>query len=159
MRTNKVLYYTGITMSMLMGVWHFFVPWMFQWYSYIPSEYEVLKVSINWVNLCFSLFLFGISLIMLLWGKKVLAYNKEAITIYGFLVTVWIFRVIIAVVNPCPPEANVWLSYGQFVGSILIMIMMLIPFIRIMKECMKNISSRFIDMHFHCQEINISLKK
>ena len=111
MRTNKVLYYTGMTMSMLMGVWHFFVPWMFQWYSYIPSEYEVLKVSINWVNLCFSLFLFGISLIMLLGGKKVLAYNKEA---------------------------NVWLSYGQFVGSILIMIMMLIPFIRIMKESMKN---------------------
>ena len=138
MKTSKVLYYVGVTMSMLMGLWHFFVPWMFQWYSYIPDEYEVLIVSINWVNLCFSLFLFGISLIMLLWGKKIFMYNKEAITIYGFLVIVWIFRAVIAVVNPCPPEANVWLSYGQFIGSILIVIMMIIPFAKVMKVSMKN---------------------
>lgn len=124
-------------MSMLMGLWHFFVPWMFQWYTYIPSQYEVLIVSINWVNLCFSLFLFGISLILLLWGKKIFEYNSEAITIYGFLVIVWIFRVIIAIVNPCPPEANVWMSYGQFLGSVFIMIMLLIPFIKIKNNCIK----------------------
>lgn len=137
MKKSKVLYYIGVIMSMLMGLWHFFVPWMFQWYSYIPNEYEVLVVSINWVNLCFSLFLFGISLILLLWGKKIFEYNKEAITIYGFLVVVWIFRVVIAIVNPCPPEANVWLSYGQFVGSVLIMTMLVIPFIKIKKQSIK----------------------
>ena len=135
MKKSKVFYYIGVLMSMLMGVWHFFVPRMFQWYSYIPREYEVLVVSINWVNLCFSLLLSGISLILLLWHKKVLACNQEAITIYGFLVIVWIFRVIIAIINPCPPEANVWLSYGQFAASVFIMIMLLVPFVVIKKQC------------------------
>ena len=75
---------------------------------------------------------------MLFWGKKIFAYNKEAITIYGFLVIVWIFRVVIAVINPCPPEANVWLSYGQLVGSVLIMSMLIIPFVKVMKTSTKN---------------------
>ena len=131
MRRSKILYYIGVTMSMMMGLWHFFVPRMFQWYAYIPSQYEVLSVSISWVNLCFSLLLFGISLILLLWGKKIFDYNHEAMTIYGFLVIVWIFRVMIAVFNPCPPEANAWMSYGQFWGYVFIMIMLLIPFIRL----------------------------
>lgn len=135
MKISKVFYYTGTAMSMLMGLWHFFVPWMFGWYSYIPKEYEVLTVSINWVNLCFSLLLFGISLILLLWGKKVFAYNREAITIYGFLVIVWIFRVILAIVDPCPPEANIWMSYGQLGGSVFIMTMLLIPFAIIKQQC------------------------
>ena len=65
--------------------------------------------------------------------RKLFEHNKEAITIYGFLVIVWIFRVVIAIINPCPPEANVWLSYGQFAGLILIAIMLLIPFVRIKK--------------------------
>ena len=138
MKKSKVCYYVGVVMSILIGLWHFFVPWMFQWYSYIPGEYEVLIVLINWVNLCFSLFLFGISFILLMWGKKVFACNQEAITIYGFFVIVWIFRVIIAIINPCPPEANVWMSYGQFGGSVFIMIMLLIPFAVVKRRCRSN---------------------
>lgn len=133
MKINKILYYIGVTASMLMGLWHFFVPWMFQWYSYIPSEYEVLAVSMNWVNLCFSFLLFGLSLILLIWGKKIFSYNKEAIAIYGFLVVVWIFRVVISVIDPLPAEANVWLSNGQMIGSIVISILLLIPFIAVVK--------------------------
>ena len=76
MRNYQALYYTGASISMLMGLWHFTVPWLFGWASYIP--YATLVVSINYVNLCFSFLLSGLSLLLLFW-KKVFAKNKEAI--------------------------------------------------------------------------------
>lgn len=67
MRNYQVMYYTGAAISMLVGLWPFMVPWLFGWTSYIP--YATLVVSINYVNLCFSFLLSGLSLILILWGK------------------------------------------------------------------------------------------
>ena len=64
-------------------------------------------------------------------GKKVFAKNKEAVVIYGFILLLWIFRVVMAIVCPCPPESNVWMSYGQLGGSVIVMFLLLAPFIRI----------------------------
>lgn len=43
----KTFYFIGVSLSLLVGLWHFFVPLMFQWYSYIPSEYHNLVVGID----------------------------------------------------------------------------------------------------------------
>ena len=129
MRNYQIMYYTGALISMLVGLWHFTVPCLFGWASYIP--YATLVVSINYVNQCFSFLLSGLSLLLLLWGKKVFAKNKEAAGIYGFMLLLWIFRVVIAIVCPCPPESNVWMSYGQLGGSAIVMFLLLAPFIRI----------------------------
>ena len=64
--------------------------------------YETLVVPINYVNLCFS-----------------------------FLLALWIFRVVVAVIYPCPPESNMWMSYGQLSGSVLVCLLLLVPFIRV----------------------------
>lgn len=64
-------------------------------------------------------------------GKKVFAKNKETVVIYGFILLFWIFRVVMAIVCPCPPESNVWMSYGQLGGSVIVMFLLLAPFIRI----------------------------
>ena len=63
--------------------------------------------------------------------KKVFAKNKEAVVIYGFMLLLWIFRVVMAIVCPCPPESNVRMSYGQLGGSVIVMFLLLAPFIRI----------------------------
>lgn len=44
MRKFQIMYYVGAAISMLVGLWHFMVPWMFGWASYIP--YATLVVSI-----------------------------------------------------------------------------------------------------------------
>ena len=75
MRNYQAMYYTGASISMLVGLWHFTVPWLFGWASYIP--YAILVVSINYVNLCFSFLLSGLSLLLLLWGKKYLQRIKK----------------------------------------------------------------------------------
>ena len=60
---------------LLVGLWHFTVPWMFGWASYIP--YETLVVPINYVNLCFSFLLSGLSLTVILWGKRYLCRTRK----------------------------------------------------------------------------------
>ena len=57
MKKVQIMYYAGAAISLLVGLWHFTVPWMFGWASYIP--YETLVVSVNYVNLCFSFLLSG----------------------------------------------------------------------------------------------------
>ena len=62
---------------------------------------------------------------------KISAQNPEAFYIYGFLLALWIFRVAVAIIYPCPPESNVWMSYGQFGGSVIVFLLLLVPFIRV----------------------------
>ena len=38
MKKYKTMYYSGAAISLLVGLWHFTVPWMFGWASYIPYE-------------------------------------------------------------------------------------------------------------------------
>lgn len=70
MKKYKILYYVTTIMSMLVGLWHFFVPTMFQWYDFLPTQYENLIVGIDYTNYCFSALLFGSSLLLILWGKR-----------------------------------------------------------------------------------------
>lgn len=73
---KKALYYGPVAFSLAVGVWHFFVPWMFQWYDYLPMQYENLIVGIDWTNLCFSALLAGLSALLLLWGRRALAGSR-----------------------------------------------------------------------------------
>jgi lipid-A-disaccharide synthase-like uncharacterized protein len=66
------LYIIGLSLSALVGLWHFTVPYLFQWYSYIPNEYKNLIVGIDWTNFFFSLLLSGYSLLLLAIRKKCL---------------------------------------------------------------------------------------
>jgi hypothetical protein len=78
-----VLYIIGLSLSTLAGLWHFSVPYLYQWHSYIPNEYKNLIVAIDYVNFFFSLILAGYSLLLLLMRKKVFSKNK-AIFIKNF---------------------------------------------------------------------------
>ena len=125
----KVLYYLSVVISALVGLWHFFVPWMFHWYDYLPMQYENLIVGIDYTNYCFSLLLFGLSVILILLGKRALAMNREVICFYFFLTVVWIFRACLASfiepwpLQPIPAAACALLkeleeiSKMQFVGT------------------------------------------
>ena len=127
MKAKKRIYYTGAVGSMLVGVWHFFVPWLYGWSRYIPEEYSNLTVLIDWINLLFSLFLSGFSLLLIVWGRKVFSGNREAVTVYGLMTFVWVFRVAIAVIEPYPASVLAWAAYGQLAGCALIMLLFIIP--------------------------------
>lgn len=121
----RILYYLSLGISALVGLWHFFVPWLFRWYDYLPMQYENLVVGIDYINYCFSLFLLGLSVMLILLGKKALSLNKEVIYFYFFLTIVWIFRACLAsFIEPWPIQPVPAAAIGQLVASDGLAIMM-----------------------------------
>ena len=123
----RVLYFITVIISALVGLWHFFVPRMFQWYDYLPTQYENLIVGIDYTNYCFSLLLFGLSFMLIFLGKKALAMNHEAVYFYFFLTVVWIFRACLAsFIEPWPLQPIPAAAIGQLVASDVLAIMMIV---------------------------------
>ena len=114
----RILYFITVVISALVGLWHFFVPLMFQWYDYLPMQYENLIVGIDYTNYCFSLLLFGLSVMLIVLGKRALAMNREVIYFYFFLTVVWVFRACLAsFVEPWPLQPIPAAAIGQLIAS------------------------------------------
>ena len=132
---RQVLYYVSVVISALVGLWHFFVPWMFQWYDYLPMQYENLIVGIDYTNYCFSLLLFGTSVMLLVLGKRALAMNRETIYFYFFLTVVWIFRACLAsFIEPWPLQPIPAAAIGQLIASDALAAMMIVVSVSFINE-------------------------
>ena len=131
----QILYYISAVISTLVGLWHFFVPWMFQWYDYLPMQYENLIVGIDYTNYCFSLLLFGLSIMLIILGKKALAMNREVIYFYFFLTVVWIFRACLAsFIEPWPLQPIPAAAIGQLIASDALAVIMVFVSVNFMKK-------------------------
>lgn len=131
----QILYYVSVVISALVGLWHFFVPWMFQWYDYLPTQYRNLIVGIDYTNYCFSLLLFGLSVMLILLGKRALAMNREVIYFYFFLTMVWIFRACLAsFIEPWPLQPIPAAAIGQLIASDVLAVMMIIVSVSFVRE-------------------------
>lgn len=102
----------GLIISALIGFLHFFAPYAFGWYGYIPDAPGEIIASIDYVNFFFSLLLFGLSAILLLMKKKVFDGSADLFVFYAFLVFTWLCRVIITLVIPWPSSLQTWLLLG-----------------------------------------------
>ncbi|HOG02062.1 MAG TPA: hypothetical protein PKW29_13245 [Clostridia bacterium] len=129
-----VFFNTACIIGCILGIMHFFVPYSFNWYSYIPDAPIEIYQSINYVNFCFSLLLTGISLLLIVVQRKLFAGSKELKLFYVFFVLVWLSRVIIQIIWPWPSGLQTWLV----VGFTMEFAFTLIPMIHFIKH--KNIS-------------------
>ena len=130
----EALFIIGLALSTNAGIWHFTVPYLYQWYSYIPKEYENLIVGIDYINFFFSLLLTGYSILLLFFKNKVFNGNKDLLIMYGFMAFVWFCRVAITFVEPWPLKPIAWAAYGQQITSIIIFLLILIPFVYLLKK-------------------------
>lgn len=124
-KSTKILYYSTLILSMLVGLWHFFVPHLYRWYDYLPMQYESLIVGIDYTNYCFSALLFGSSLVLIILGKSALASSRESLIFYTFLTAVWVFRACLAAfIEPWPLEPVPAAAIGQLIMSVLLALAM-----------------------------------
>lgn len=131
----QILYYVSVVISALVGLWHFFVPWMFQWYDYLPTQYRNLIVGIDYTNYCFSLLLFGLSVMLILLGKRALAMNREVVYFYFFLTVVWVFRACLAsFIEPWPLQPIPAAAIGQLIASDVLAVMMIVVSVSFVRE-------------------------
>jgi hypothetical protein len=108
-KASSLLFSLGLIISATIGFFHFFAPYVFGWYSYIPDAPKEIYTSIDYVNFFFSLLLTGLSLLLLLMKKRIFEGSKELLLFYGFLVFTWLCRVVITVIIPWPTSLQIWL--------------------------------------------------
>jgi hypothetical protein len=115
MSTNllvKVLVLIGSTVSVGFGVWHFFVPGWWDWYSYIDRSATELVLAVRAINAFFSLslVLFGVVNVLLVWGKRSNRYS--IVVVLAATCVLWMTRVVFQLVYP-QGSANPVLQYGM----------------------------------------------
>lgn len=102
----------GLVISTIVGILHFFVPYAFAWYSYIPNAPQEILVSIDYINFFFSLMLTGVSLLLLRFRQRIFEGSPEMISFYFFFVFTWFCRVVITIFIPWPSALQTWLMVG-----------------------------------------------
>lgn len=124
-KARKILYYVSLAISALVGLWHFFVPHMYDWYDYLPMQYENLIVGIDYMNYCFSALLLGTSLVLILLGKSALTLNLETLVFHTMLTVIWVFRACLSLfIEPFPMEPTPAAAIGQLLLAVTMALMM-----------------------------------
>ncbi len=96
----KVFVTIGSSASIGFGVWHFFVPKTWKWYSYINVNATELVAAVRAINVFFSLtlILFGIVNLLLIYGDKSNRYS--IIVLLAANCVLWLTRVVLQVIYP-----------------------------------------------------------
>ena len=96
----KIFVMIGSGASIGFGVWHFFVPRLWNWYAYIDSHATELVIAVRAINIFFSLslVLFGIVNILLVYGGKSNRYS--IIVMLATTSLLWLTRVFLQIIYP-----------------------------------------------------------
>ena len=108
---SKILVSFGSLVSIGFGVWHFFVPRAWKWYSYMDPKATELVAAVRAINVFFSLclVLFGLMNLLFVFGKP----NRFAlIVLLAATCVLWITRVVMQIVFP-QGSINPALQYGM----------------------------------------------
>lgn len=109
----------GSMASIGFGVWHFFVPQVWKWYSYIASEATELVAAIRAINAFFSLslILFGLVNSVLIYGDRTNRYSITVILVATCVL--WLTRVIFQIIFPQGSQYP-GLQFGMLTAFILV---------------------------------------
>lgn len=128
---DKILVGVGSAISIGFGVWHFFVPQAWKWYSYIDQSATELIAAIRAINAFFSLslVLFGAVNILLIYGDR---SNRFSTTVMLTATCVlWLTRVIFQVVYPQGSQFS-GLQYGMLTAFVIVSLCYLLPLLSIL---------------------------
>ena len=127
----RVLVIFGSSISISFGVWHFFVPQVWKWYSYIASAATELVTAVQAINAFFSLslVLFGAVNIRLVYGDKSNRYS--IMVMLAATCVLWITRVAPQVIYP---QGSLYpgLQYGMLSAFVLVTLCYLISLLSIL---------------------------
>ena len=127
----KILVMIGSSASIGFGVWHFFVPQAWKWYSYIASSATELVAAVRAINAFFSLslVLFGVVNILLVYGDRSNRYS--IIVMLAATCILWVTRVAFQVIYP---QGSLYpgLQYGMLSVFVIIMLCYLISILNVL---------------------------
>ena len=109
----------GSSASIGFGVWHFFVPTAWKWYSYIDVTATELVVAVRAINAFFSLslVLFGVVNVLLVYGDRSSRYSVTVVLAATCIL--WMTRVAFQLVYPQGSMTPI-LQYGMLSAFIVV---------------------------------------
>ena len=127
----KVLVMIGSNASIGFGVWHFFVPKTWKWYSYIDANATEFVAAVRAINAFFSLslVLFGIVNILLIYGDRSNRYSIIVMLVATCIL--WLTRVVFQLIYP---QGSLYpgLQYGMLSAFVVITLCYLISLLSIL---------------------------
>lgn len=122
MRMNtlvKILVTVGSTATAGFGIWHFFVPKAWNWYSYIDARATELIAAVRAINVFFSLslVLFGILNLLFVYGGKANRYSIGVMLAATCIL--WLTRLVFQIIYP-QGSINAVLQYGMLAAFIVV---------------------------------------
>jgi hypothetical protein len=133
MLLTRILVTLGSAASIGFGVWHFFVPSLWNWYSYIDASATELVVAIRAINVFFSLslVLFGLMNLLLAYGPDKSRY--AAVVVLGATCILWSTRVVMQIAYP-QGSMSPALQYGLLVAFALVLACYAIPLVLVILD-------------------------
>lgn len=116
----RLLVTVGSAVSIGLGIWHFFVPTIWNWYSYIDASATELILAVRALNVFFSLFLvlFGLMSLFVAYGQNVNRYSS--LVVLGATCILWSSRVVMQIVYP-QGAMSMALQYGLLLSFVLVL--------------------------------------
>jgi hypothetical protein len=115
----KTFVLLGSGASIGFGVWHFFVPGLWNWYAYIDTRATELVAAVRAINIFFSLalVLFGIVNLLFVYGGRSNRYS--IIVMLAATSILWLTRVFLQVIYP---QGSLYpgLQYGMLAAFTMI---------------------------------------
>jgi hypothetical protein len=123
----RILVTIGSSASIGFGIWHFFVPKAWNWYSYIDARATELIVAVRAINVFFSLslVLFGILNMAFICGDKANRYS--IIVMLTATCILWLTRLVFQLIYP-QGSINPVLQYGMLAAFIIVSMCYIISF-------------------------------
>jgi hypothetical protein len=114
----KGLVLAGSLASIAFGIWHFFVPGLWHWYTYIDAKASELILAVRAINVFFSLslVLFGSMNILLAWGG---ADRYAVLVVLAATCILWLTRLALQLIYP-QGSIQPALQYGMLAAFIVI---------------------------------------
>lgn len=126
-----ILVIFGSSASIGFGIWHFFVPTAWKWYSYIDINATELVAAVRAINAFFSLslVLFGIVNILLIYGDRSNRYS--IMVMLAATCVLWLTRVSFQVIYP---QGSLYpgLQYGMLSAFVLVTLCYLISLLSVL---------------------------
>lgn len=130
----KILTTFGSIISIGFGIWHFFVPSIWNWYSYFDKAATELVIAVRAINIFFSLLLvlLGIANILFVFRKPQDRFST--IVILSISTILWTTRLILQIIYPQGSQNSV-IQYSMLFVFILVFVCFLISlFLALMEK-------------------------
>ena len=119
---ERLLSTIASTVTIGFGVWHFFVPKIYGWYSYIDENVSELITAIRATNVFFSLSLVLIGTVNIIFAYFLKDNHQGFLVLMIMSSVLWFIRVIMQL---CYPQGSInpALQYGMLSAFIIVFAM------------------------------------